>query len=311
MKRFPDNSRVCFIGDSLTAWNQVLSRVVDYYRNNFPDSNIKFYNCGTPGARVLFSLQNFENDIAVYKPTHAVISFGINDAHIGYFAYPRGQERYEKLKQAYEVYKRDLRILCEKLEALNVEITVCTPPHYDEYSKNDVPVMPGCYAMMVEYAHIVRDLCEEKGYNCCDYNDHLAHFINFENLFPDNDRVHPNAQGYFRMAECLLKMQGLDIGEYAPIPDDFAEWHQKVRTFRLIYAGENCVLKDEQKTLPPEEMYELIREYVEKMSPDSVEKSPEEESMVSMGKQYLIDKPLYDVHKKEMLELYEKLFAKQ
>ena len=80
MNIFPDNSRVCFIGDSITHNNGYLMHIVSYYKNKFKDSNINFYNCGVSGCTITEQLKIIENDTLSYNPTHAVILIGINDS---------------------------------------------------------------------------------------------------------------------------------------------------------------------------------------------------------------------------------------
>ena len=63
MKRFENGSRVCFIGDSLVSMNHALPWVIDCYRNNFPNEDIRFFNCGVAGGTAEFALKIFEEDV--------------------------------------------------------------------------------------------------------------------------------------------------------------------------------------------------------------------------------------------------------
>ena len=303
--RYPDNARVTFIGDSMTHANRVLSHIVNHYKNNFPNSNIQFFNCGTAGARVGFALEFLKEDVLVHNPTHAVVAFGINDSHRGVMENPRGKECYEVPKEAFETYKKNLKILCDKLSQENIKITICTPPPYDEYQKCDTPALRGIYAVMVEYSHFVRKFALQNGYECCDYNDYLTNLINFEDLYKD-DRVHPNNHGYFRMAECFLKQQGLEIGDDETLPECIEKWSGMVDRFRCLYAAENCILKPEQYALPIEEKYEIFNKYIEENSPDSVVKTPEKEYVLYLAREYVKNRPFYDELKKEMFDFYNK-----
>ena len=42
MERFPDNSRVCFVGDSITHNNKYLMHIVACYKEHFPKANINY-----------------------------------------------------------------------------------------------------------------------------------------------------------------------------------------------------------------------------------------------------------------------------
>ena len=90
---FPDNSRVAFIGDSITAANLVLPRVIDAYRGR----GIRFYNCGVAGGTAEFAVQIFDKDVKRFMPTHAVVSFGINDSRRDLLAEERSADRMNKL----------------------------------------------------------------------------------------------------------------------------------------------------------------------------------------------------------------------
>lgn len=304
--RYPDNSRVCFIGDSMTHANRVLAHVVNHYKKSFADSNVRFYNCGIAGASVGCALKVLNDDITPYDPTHAVIAFGINDSRRGVFEKPRGAEVYETSKSAFETYKSNLKKLCDILTEKNVKITLCTPPPYDEYQKCDTPALRGVYAVMVEYSHFVRKFAKQNGYECCDYNDYLTNLINFEDLY-NSDRVHPNEHGYFRMAECFLKQQGLKICEEETIPEYLQEWHLAVQHYRDIYAGENCIINIENYHLTTEEKYAIVRKYIGENSADKDELDPTSEYLLYLAKEYLENKPYLEQRKENIRKLYEKL----
>ena len=71
--RFPDHARVVFIGDSITAAGTWIAHIYDHYLRNFPDSDIRIFNTGISGGSTVSALKYFEENIMVYKPTHAVI----------------------------------------------------------------------------------------------------------------------------------------------------------------------------------------------------------------------------------------------
>lgn len=73
MKRFPDNARVLFIGDSITAAGTWISHIYDHYLRNFPSSGIRMYNAGISGGSVRSALMYLEENGLNYQPTHAVI----------------------------------------------------------------------------------------------------------------------------------------------------------------------------------------------------------------------------------------------
>ncbi|MBQ8525118.1 MAG: hypothetical protein IJ460_00130 [Clostridia bacterium] len=127
MNGFPDNARVCFLGDSITHNNEFVSRISAYYHENLKERNVNFYNCGVSGGGIYTLLQIFDEDIISRKPTHAVIMIGINDSGRDSLAMPRGEERYRLLNEHFENYKKNLDLLTKKLTDNNVEIILCTP----------------------------------------------------------------------------------------------------------------------------------------------------------------------------------------
>ena len=44
MKPFKQNARVTFLGDSITAANNFVPRIIGYYYKNLPDLRVKFWN---------------------------------------------------------------------------------------------------------------------------------------------------------------------------------------------------------------------------------------------------------------------------
>lgn len=261
---FPKNSRVCFIGDSITAANKALSYVVDAYKTQFPENKVKFFNCGVSGAQLYYPLKHFEDDIKIFTPTHAVIAFGANDCHFWWLPYLPSREHYDLLVKAYEMYKERLSLLCKRLEELGVsDITVCTPVPYNEYGESEAEVWKGCAAAMVGYSFYVREFCEKKGYKLCDYNSYLtAEMQKGSEVFTKKDRVHPSDYGYYLMAKCFLNSQGMEIGEYAPIPEYLTAWREKTADLRDIHYVENNIL--ENRDLSREDKFSFLREFLKK-----------------------------------------------
>lgn len=265
MKRFPDGARVCFIGDSMTAGNEVLPRVIDHYNKYFPDHGITFFNCGTSGGTYRGAITFFEDDILPHKPTHAVLAYGINDAQSSLLKRPSGAEKYQLLVQAFENYQQNLTTLVGMLRKHGVQITLCTPMVYDEYAVGPSEPLRGCYALMQGYTEFVRGFAREQGLPLCDYFAALSAQMAMEpgTLIKD-DRVHPNSHGYYRMAKCFLASQGLQIDEEAPIPEYFDRWRDAVSRLRRIYGAEYMVVKD--YNLPEEEKLAKVQQILDTRS---------------------------------------------
>lgn len=262
MDRFPNGARVCFIGDSMTAANEVLPRVIDHYNKYFPNHGITFFNCGTSGGTCGSALTYFADDVLPHKPTHAVVAFGINDCQTSHLVKPRGEEKYRACQLAFAQYQKNIHDYTKLLVSHGVQVTLCAPPIYDEYGESDEPARKGGYASMVAYANFIRQFAAEHGFRLCDYNSFTAQQVctDSQPVFKA-DRVHPTPHGYYLMAKCFLASQGLQIDEEAPIPEYFTQWRDAVSRLRRIYGGEHMIVKD--YNLPVEEKLAKVQDILD------------------------------------------------
>ena len=237
---FEKNSRVVFIGDSITAENLSLQWIIRAYKNLDGYGEIRFFNCGVAGGTAQFALESYRRDIARYKPTHAVISFGINDSQRELLFEERSANRLEALTRAYEIYKSSMSRLVDTLIADGVDVTLCTPYPYDEYADSPEKPLPGGYALMLGYSEYVRALASEKGVKLYDANAKISRVMACECVFSD-DRIHPDAHGYYILAREFLAEQGLNIGAEEALPEYFSRWHSYVSRLRKVLASE-CML---------------------------------------------------------------------
>ena len=240
MQRFPDGARVCFVGDSLTAQNQVLPRVVDCYKRTFPDARIEFFNCGVAGGTAACVLDYLEDDVFIHNPTHAVVAFGANDSFRWGLQFPPDLERYGHMLRAYEKFQQTMTELCDRLIERGVQVILGTPAPYAEYQKSEEQAYNGGYALLAGYADYVRLLAREKNLPLCDYHAYLTRQMQGDVLFTQ-DRVHPNPHGYYHMAKCFLAFQGLELGDECDIPTYLDAWRQAIRPLRDLYAAE-CMI---------------------------------------------------------------------
>lgn len=253
MPRFPDGARVCFIGDSITHNNVFLLHIVQYYRSHFPDAKVEFYNCGISGGTLGTTLACFDEDVAPFAPTHAVLMIGINDSARTNLN-KEGTPRYDALRAAFDNYKTNLSLLCKRLKDMGVALTLCTPGPYAEYIPGPEAPLRGGSALMLGYSEYVKAFAKEQGYPLCDYHSTITRLLSqgSEELYQP-DRVHPNNQGYYRMAECFLAFQGLKL-EDAAIEDSLMEWHKAVGKLRNVIATEHFILHDDFTTTDQQRM---------------------------------------------------------
>ena len=261
MNAFPHGARVCFIGDSLTASNQPLSRVIDHYNKNLAERGVRFFNCGTSGGTYKYAIQFFEDDVLSHNPTHAVVCFGVNDSFRWVMNDPKSEKRLATLKGAFEVYKKNVATYCDMLTSHGIKIILCTPAPYDEYSAFESVPYRGGFALMLGYADFIRSFAKERGIELCDYHDFLSGELELDNMtIYSPDRVHPTPHGYYLMAKHFLAHQGLTIEDEAPIPEYFAEWHAAIARLRIIFSAEEMVVHNYH--MPLEEKMAMMEERV-------------------------------------------------
>lgn len=240
IKRFPNNSRVVFIGDSLTAANISLKWIRKAYQGLEDADNIRFINCGVAGGTADFAVQSYVHDILRYRPTHAVISFGINDSRRELLATPRSPERHGALVDAFARYKSSLAALVSLLTLDGVEVILCTPVPYDEYSEGEQAALPGGYALMLGYAEYVRRLADSKGVTLYDQHAVISRLMEADQLH-SADRIHMSDHGYYVLARELLREQGIELTEEESVSTAFEPWHSYVARLRKVLATE-CML---------------------------------------------------------------------
>ncbi len=260
MERFKSGDRVCFVGDSLVAMNHILPWVIDSYRKNFPNEDIRFFNCGVAGGTAEFALKTFEDDVLRFKPTHAVVAFGVNDSWRWCLADTKSESRYKTLKKRFEIYKESIEKLCEKILQNNIKLILCTPAPYDEYEETSQVAFKGGYALLSEYANFVRYFAKEKGYTLCDYYEAMVELMQTEKLYSD-DHVHPTPYGFYHMAKIFLNEQGLEINEKSDNIPEYPEWRKLVKIHRDIYTAECMVLKKPELSI--DEKLQIARNFIE------------------------------------------------
>ena len=260
MNGFPKDARVCFIGDSITHDNGFISRIVAFYNKHCKERNVNFYNCGIGGAHVDTVFPILERDVLSHNPTHAVIMYGMNDSERSLLSKERTTERYGKLIAAFELYKNNLSKLCDRLKEHGVEIILCTPTPYDEYQSESTDALRGGYALIKGYADYVMTFANEKGFAVCDFNGYLTAKMQ-ERVLINTDRVHPNEDGHYCMAECFLRFQGFDEGVDKEIPEYLDRWRKLVQIHRDIHMTEYFIVKD--YSLTDAQRLEKVKEYIE------------------------------------------------
>ena len=294
MSRFLNNSRICFVGDSITHANKYLMHIVSYYKKNFPDSDINFYNCGVAGANLNELLKILENDTLSYNPTHIVLMIGINDSGRDNLLDCRSVERYEKLKSSFENYRNNLSRICDVFKSKGIDVTLCTCVPYDEYGEYCTAPLKGGMSLIMSYNEHIRNFAREKKIALCDYFPYMIKKMQTECLY-EEDGVHPNDRGHYYMAKCFLEHQGLEL-EKEQFSAKLIEWNECVLKVRDIWACEYILMGDHSFT---------YNEGIEKLKPFFNEKDDASDSLCELAKKYQLNKPSQSNIKRKMIEIME------
>lgn len=296
MNRFANNSRVCFVGDSITHGNVYLMHIVSHYKKNFPDSNINFYNCGISGAILDEHLKILEKDTLSYNPTHIVMMIGINDSGRENLSDCRSAERYQKLKFAFEKYKKNLSEICDIFKSKGIEIVLCTCVPYDEYGDYCTAPLRGGMPLIMSYNEYIRNFARENGFELCDYFTYMIEKMQTECLF-DADSVHPNDRGHYYMAKCFLENQGLKL-ESDAFSEKLTEWNECVNKLRDIWACESLVIGD--FSLEYDDGFKKMTAFLETDNDDDCSLY-----LRGLAEKYQINKPFQSDIKSRIIEIME------
>ena len=236
MRKFQNGDRVCFVGDSITHNGMFVNQIIAYYRRHFPEEHIEFYNCGIAGGNLGNTIKIYDEDIALYAPTHIVLMIGVNDSRRDHLNDP-ADGKYDFLSAAYEGYRKNLEIFYNMTREMGVKLTLCTPAPYDEYGRYDAPAFRGGYALIMGYAELVRAFARDNGLDLCDYHAEMTKVMQTEVLYAP-DRIHPTETGHFVMARTLLAAQGLELSAPMKIDKELEAWYDATQRIRNIIAAE-------------------------------------------------------------------------
>ena len=298
MNKFQSGERVCFVGDSITHKGMFVKQVLAYYRRYLPENRVEFYDCGIAGGNLGNTIKIFDEDIAIYDPTHIILMIGVNDSRFGHLNDP-ANVRYGIISEAYEGYKRNLETFYNLTKEKGIKLTLCTPVPYDEYADFDSPYVRGGYAVIMGYAELVRAFAKENGLDLVDYHTEMTKAMQTEVLYAP-DRVHPTDAGHFVMARTLLAAQGLELSSPMEYSEELEEWYGAMQKIRNIVAAEFILVQDYTE-LTDEERSAAIKMLVE--NNDQKIKDP---YIRSLADRHINNKP----HQRELVEFVKSYMKK-
>ncbi|MBE7063352.1 MAG: hypothetical protein E7390_06175 [Ruminococcaceae bacterium] len=204
----PENSSVCFIGDSITAAEKYVRILVDFFVLHFPEKKIRFHNISIPGASIPLLLQNWDTLVPLRKPTHATVLFGMNDLHRVLYAdsVHITEEVLEKREAAFSAYTDNMRALLHRLG--DASTLIMTPTLHDESPAIDAPVYGGYDAALQRAGEFLKNTFSP----VLDLHTPLE-IANSRKLVPTvigPDRVHPGNIGHAIIAKAILEKLGFE-----------------------------------------------------------------------------------------------------
>ena len=209
MKKFNDNSRVCFLGDSITSGGIWIAKIFEYYKN--AGTSARFYNLGIAGNTAVLALDFLEKELFLKDANDVVIMFGMNDIK---------RQRYldeidEKVKpSALEASKNALEKLVHKLKGKNI-ILCSSTPHAEDKEIN---------AALCEIGAKMKSLAKNIGVSYIDFHKLFSDVADRIKLIED-DNLHPNLVGNAVLANAFLSLQGFNV--YTG--QDAAKWEEESR----------------------------------------------------------------------------------
>lgn len=204
----PENSTVCFIGDSITAAEKYTRILVDYFALHFPEKRIMFHNAAIPGIGAGAALDNWERLVSSRRPTHATVLFGMNDLQRVLYAdsVKVTAEIARKREAALSAYTENIHTLMKRLDG--VSTLVLTPTLHDESPAIDAPLYSGYDETLLRAGAFLQGTFSP----VLDLHTPLkaANDRRLVSTVISPDRVHPGNIGHAVIAKAILEKLGFE-----------------------------------------------------------------------------------------------------
>lgn len=201
--KFPADSRVCFLGDSLTSGSIWVQIIFDYYLKNFPKENIRIYDCGVGQGTADFGLSTLSEDVYLHDPTHVVIMYGHNDINCA-----RGDAKAKE----YTFYN-NLKNLVDELLSKGITVYLMSEPLYSAELWGEVRTLANA---------AVQKLAKEYNIPLCDFFNIYSPIVK-EGMVHE-DLVHITPLGGSVLARVFLHAQGFD--GFTPDDEGFYDMYE-------------------------------------------------------------------------------------
>lgn len=170
----------------------------------YPDHVIKVINQGINGNRVTDLAKRWEKDVLDLKPDYVAILIGINDVW-RFFDQPF--QHPIDLVDA-DLFKNTYQMLIDQTKASVKELFLLSPFMFETNSTD--PMLQ----KLQEYQAIVQELAQKNNLVYIDLQSVVTDYLMKKSSYIlSNDRVHPNQNGHFLIANALLKEMGFEFGK--------------------------------------------------------------------------------------------------
>jgi len=248
---------LCFAGDSITHHGYYSKQIALYYITRFPQKKLNFRNAGIEGENAASTLARIDSDLRPDANTLFTLMLGMNDIRFGAEGNLPEAERLKKRAELFDIYKRNMTALSEKLRAQSKGLIILAPSIYDGETDIKHPITVGINGEILpkkkdvktparnkvlgEYAEYIKTYAAQNKIPCADLwtatnrANAAIHKDNPHVSVIGDDRVHPFDFGGLIMAAGFIK----DVGETPVVSSAFfdAENPKSAR-------ANNCHLED-------------------------------------------------------------------
>ncbi|MEM7144543.1 MAG: SGNH/GDSL hydrolase family protein [Verrucomicrobiota bacterium] len=228
------NSRILFLGDSITQNGTYIAYIDAYLYTHFPNDAFDIVNLGLGSETASGDSEpdhpfprpcvhtRLDKILAEVQPDVVFACYGMNDG----IYYPLGEERFKN-------YRKGIRNLVKKCETAGATVVLLTPPPFDAPSKtlkgatllpdgeekysykeayqdyDDVLAAYGDFIMKQDVAHAI-DLHEP-------LTEYISRNRKADPDFSSGDGIHPNPAGHYIIAKTIL--EDLNAPNLENLPD--------------------------------------------------------------------------------------------
>ncbi len=218
--KIKEGSRVCCLGDSLTEMGFWIYDINGYLADI--GSKTRFYNCGIGGNMSSDAPYYLEDEVLKLDPDYVMVMFGANDVGPHLYGIEQRSKEFSDEERELEILKRrkryalNMEIICKMLIQRDVKVILMTPMPFDDYERDiDREVIYGAYDEIKRCGEAVKNAADKTGASVIEL---CEKFKAVEDYFEkdcvrlyEDDRVHPNENGFKIMASIVLKYLEYDV----------------------------------------------------------------------------------------------------